>query len=91
MFPGNARKANSGGCKTGIPLYLLSHLVAFIIMARPSLWWKIPFSIAIFVFSFWYVRLGPTPSPEPDLLAVEGSDETLAGIDSGPDPGLQVS
>jgi predicted membrane-bound dolichyl-phosphate-mannose-protein mannosyltransferase len=77
--------------KTGIPLYLLSHLVAFIIMAPPSLWWKIPFSIAIFVFSFWYVRLGPTPSPEPDLLAVEGSDETLAGIDSGPDPGLQVS
>lgn len=48
-----------------IPLYLMAHLITFIIMAPPSLWWKIPICIGIFIFSFWYLRLGPTPCPEP--------------------------
>ena len=55
--------------KTVIPVYLLGHLVCFIIMAPPTLWWKIPASIIMFVFSFWYLRLGPTPLPAPELVA----------------------
>jgi hypothetical protein len=74
-----------------IPLYLLGHLIAFNIMAPPSLWWKIPFSIGMFIFSFWYLRLGPTPYPEPARLVEEGDEEVLLGMNSSVEPDFQAS
>ncbi len=49
-----------------IPLYLVGHLVAFIIIAPPSMWWSVPVSIFVYFFSFFYLGLGSTPYPEPE-------------------------
>lgn len=49
--------------KIVIPLYIFAHLVTFVIMAPTSMWWSIPVSLLIFVFSFRYLGLGPSPYP----------------------------
>jgi len=68
--------------KIVIPLYLLGHLIAFVIMGPPSLWWLIPASIVLFIFTFYYLRLGPTPYPEPSPAEETVFEETPLTLES---------
>ncbi len=50
--------------KIAVPVYLAGHLVSFVIIAPPSMWWSVPLCMLIFIFSFYYLKLGPSPIRE---------------------------
>jgi hypothetical protein len=66
--------------KIFIPLYLLGHMVSFIIIGPTSLWWSIPFSLLVLIFSFFYLDLGPAPYPDTSNEE-EIEDQELPAID----------
>ncbi len=41
-----------------VPIYILGHLVAFIVLAPVSLWWSIPLSLLLYIFSFRFLGFG---------------------------------
>ena len=66
--------------KVLVPAYLLGHLVAFVIMAPASMWWSVPVSCAVFGFSFYYLKLGPSPCPEFAVLTGEAIADSFDSI-----------
>jgi len=50
--------------KLAIPVYLLLHLTAFVILAPVPYWWKVPVGVALYVYARRFLGTGKSPSLE---------------------------
>ena len=57
--------------RLGVPIYLLLHIIAFIVLAPMSLWWSVPLCLLLYIFTLRFLGFSRRLEVPPTLIDVQ--------------------